>query len=45
MTCDCRNVSVEPRVGKSNLKKGETTDLVFTVRELEGLEDEIPYFS
>ncbi len=38
----CRNILLEPSIGKSELKKGESTEIVVIVRGLEGLEDEIP---
>jgi hypothetical protein len=37
-----RNILLEPSIGKSKLKKGETTELVVIIRGLEGLEDDIP---
>jgi hypothetical protein len=39
---ECRNILVEPSIGKSKLKKGETTELVVIIRGLEGLENDIP---
>jgi hypothetical protein len=39
---ECRNILLEPSIGKSKLKKGESTEIVVIVRGLEGLEDEIP---
>ncbi len=41
-TCELRNISVHPSVGKFKLKSGETTSLTVIVRGLEGLEEAVP---
>lgn len=41
-TCELRNISVHPSVGKFKLKSGETTSLTVIVKGLEGLEEAVP---